>query len=74
MDTQPHGNFIAFINRSKQPGDNQPMFDGRIAIPGEEASTALPSGHMSTRTRPPARCRSCTTARSTLSPHAAPKG
>ena len=36
MDPQPHGNFIAFMNRSKQPGDNQPTFDGRIAIPGTE--------------------------------------
>jgi hypothetical protein len=36
MDQQPHGNFIAFINRSKQPGDNLPTFDGRIAIPGSE--------------------------------------
>lgn len=32
---QPRGNFIAFINREKQPGDDRPMFiDGRIAKPG----------------------------------------
>lgn len=33
---QPRGNFIAFINRDKQPGDKRPAFDGRIAIPGSE--------------------------------------
>jgi hypothetical protein len=36
MDQQPHGNFIAFMNRSKQPGDDKPTFDGRLAIPGAE--------------------------------------
>lgn len=36
MDQQPHGNFIAFMNRSKQPGDNKPTFDGRLAIPGSD--------------------------------------
>lgn len=35
MDTpqQPHGNFVAFMNRYKQPGDNKPTFDGRLTIP-----------------------------------------
>lgn len=33
---QPHGNFIAFMNRDKQPGDNKPTFDGRLAVPGSE--------------------------------------
>ena len=37
MDKQAHGNFIAFMNRDKQPGDNKPAFDGRLAIPGTEA-------------------------------------
>jgi hypothetical protein len=36
MDKQPHANCVAFLNRSKQPGDSQPMFEGRIGIPGEE--------------------------------------
>jgi hypothetical protein len=36
MDQQPHGNFIAFMNRDKQPGDNKPTFDGRLAVPGTE--------------------------------------
>lgn len=30
---QPHGNFVAFMNRYKQPGDNKPTFDGRLSIP-----------------------------------------
>lgn len=33
---QPRGNFIAFVNRDKKPGDNRPAFDGRISIPGAE--------------------------------------
>jgi len=33
---QPHGNFIAFMNRDKQPGDNKPTFDGRLAVPGTD--------------------------------------
>lgn len=41
MDQQAHGNFIAFLNRRKQPGDNQPMYEGRIAIPGEGAEHRL---------------------------------
>jgi hypothetical protein len=36
MDKQTHGNFIAFMNRNKQPGDDKPTFDGRLAIPGVE--------------------------------------
>lgn len=36
MDQQAHGNFIAFMNRSKQPGDDKPTFDGRLAIPGAD--------------------------------------
>ena len=30
------GNFVAYMNRSKQPGDKKPAFDGRIAIPGSD--------------------------------------
>jgi hypothetical protein len=41
MDKQPHGNFIAFMNRDKQPGDNKPTFDGRLAIPGSETELRL---------------------------------
>jgi hypothetical protein len=36
MDQQPHGNFVAFMNHSKKPGDNLPTLDGRIALPGSE--------------------------------------
>ena len=34
MEQQPHANCIAFMNRTRQPGDNKPTFDGRIGIPG----------------------------------------
>ncbi|MGE0701170.1 MAG: hypothetical protein AB7O57_18895 [Hyphomicrobiaceae bacterium] len=34
--TQPRGDFVAFMNRDKQPGDNRPAFEGRIAKPGTE--------------------------------------
>ena len=44
MDKQPHGNFIAFMNRKKQPGDNKPTFDGRLAIPGADEELASPCG------------------------------
>lgn len=30
---QPHGNFVAYMNRAKNAGDNKPAFDGRIATP-----------------------------------------
>ncbi len=30
---QPHGNFVAFLNRYKSPGDTKPTFEGRLAIP-----------------------------------------
>lgn len=33
---QPRGNFVAFMNRDKQAGDNKPAFDGRIAKPGAD--------------------------------------
>ncbi len=40
MDTntqqQPRGDFVAFMNRDKQPGDNRPAFEGRISKPGSE--------------------------------------
>ncbi len=36
MDKQPTGNFVAFINRDKQPGDKRPMFEGRLAQPGRD--------------------------------------
>ncbi|WP_423415854.1 hypothetical protein RLW55_05910 [Hyphomicrobium sp. B1] len=34
--TQPTGNFIAYLNRDKEPGDKKPAFDGRIGIPGRD--------------------------------------
>jgi hypothetical protein len=36
MHQQPHGNFIAFMNRSKHPGDDKPTFAGRLAISGAD--------------------------------------
>lgn len=33
---QTRGNFVAFMNRDKQAGDNKPAFDGRIAKPGAD--------------------------------------
>jgi hypothetical protein len=36
MDQPKAGNFIAFMNRDKQPGDNKPAFDGRMSTPGRE--------------------------------------
>lgn len=32
-DTQTHGNFVAFLVRDKEPGDNKPTFDGRLKLP-----------------------------------------
>ena len=37
---QQRGDFVAFLNRNKQPGDRRPMFEGRIAKPGSAAITA----------------------------------
>ena len=38
--SKPRGDFVAFMNRDKQPGDSRPAFEGRIAKPGtEEYST-----------------------------------
>lgn len=36
LNTQPRGDFVAFLNRDKQPGDNRPIFEGRTAKPGSE--------------------------------------
>jgi hypothetical protein len=36
MDSAKPGNFVAFLNRDKQPGDKRPTFEGRLAIPGTE--------------------------------------
>jgi hypothetical protein len=39
---QATGNFVAFLNRDKQPGDNRPIFvNGRIAKPGSEEEFPL---------------------------------
>lgn len=32
-EPQPHGNFIAFLARDKEPGDKRPMFEGRLSLP-----------------------------------------
>ncbi|AHB50246.1 hypothetical protein W911_12080 [Hyphomicrobium nitrativorans NL23] len=34
-EPQPHGNFIAFLVREKEPGDKRPMFEGRLSLPDE---------------------------------------
>lgn len=34
--TQPRGDLVAFLNRDKQPGDNRPIFEGRISKPGAD--------------------------------------
>lgn len=39
--SQPRGDFVAFLNRDKQPGDNRPMFEGRIAKPGSDEKHTL---------------------------------
>lgn len=38
---QPRGDFVAFMNRDKQPGDNRPAFEGRISKPGAEDKHAM---------------------------------
>ena len=35
-ETQPHGNFIAFLVRDKEPGDTKPAFEGRLKLPEAE--------------------------------------
>lgn len=41
MDQSLRGNFIAFLNRDKQPGDNKPAFDGRLSVPGSDEELRL---------------------------------
>lgn len=41
MDQQPRGDFVAFLNRNKQPGDNRPIFEGRVAKPGSDEKVEL---------------------------------
>lgn len=38
---QPRGDFVAFLNRDKQPGDNRPIFEGRLAKPGSDEKHPL---------------------------------
>lgn len=40
-NTQPRGDFVAFLNRKKQPGDNRPIFEGRVAKPGSDEKLDL---------------------------------
>jgi len=35
-DKQPRGDFVAFMNRDKEPGDRKPTFDGRLNLPDSE--------------------------------------
>lgn len=37
----PRGDFVAFLNRDKQPGDNRPIFEGRVAKPGSDEKVPL---------------------------------
>ncbi|MBU1211123.1 MAG: hypothetical protein KJ587_07615 [Alphaproteobacteria bacterium] len=39
--TQPRGDFVAFLNRDKQPGDKLPIFKGHIAKPGSDETVNL---------------------------------
>lgn len=39
--SQPRGDFVAFLNRDKQPGDTKPIFEGRIAKPGSDDKLPL---------------------------------
>lgn len=38
---QLRGDFVAFLNRNKQPGDNRPIFEGRVAKPGSDEKLDL---------------------------------
>lgn len=41
MDQTTQGNFIAYLNRGKQPGDKKPTFDGRLTLPGADSETTF---------------------------------
>lgn len=41
-EPQPHGNFIAFLVRDKEPGDKRPVFEGRLSLPDTEAELRFP--------------------------------
>lgn len=41
-DAQAHGNFIAFLARDKQPGDQRPVFEGRLSLPDSEVELRFP--------------------------------
>jgi len=41
MHMSEKGNFIVYTNRNKQPGDQRPLFQGRLAAPGEEKHFAV---------------------------------
>lgn len=40
MDQTTRGNFVAYVNRSKQAGDQRPDFQGKISIPGQDREFA----------------------------------
>lgn len=40
MDENVRGNFVAYINRSKQAGDQRPDFQGKISMPGQDREFA----------------------------------
>ena len=41
-EPQPHGNFIAFLARDKEPGDKRPVFEGRLSLPDTETELHVP--------------------------------
>ncbi|MDX2264104.1 MAG: hypothetical protein NW215_03930 [Hyphomicrobiales bacterium] len=41
MSTLPQGNFIAGLNRGKEPGSKLPDFTGRLSVPGREEAHAI---------------------------------
>lgn len=41
-EPNPHGNFIAFLARDKEPGEKRPMFDGRLSLPDTETELHFP--------------------------------
>lgn len=40
--TQPKGSFQAYLNRAKQPGDSQPVFEARITSPERDVEYRVP--------------------------------
>lgn len=41
-NTQVHGDFMAFLVRDKEPGDQRPVFTGKLSLPGTEQDLLFP--------------------------------